>query len=975
MNSSEEEKEASKAVPLDLAKSQVTTVKTIESKSPLVMSSQSLRGVRVLSQTVSNPNAVSLGNAIITTSLISQAVLKPVDSSRPTTTTQSLTTSNLSRPAQITFSPAAPLIAQSTSGTSYHVPRGPAVVANLAAPRSNVTTVRAPMVVTAQSNQPHAFVRPQRPPNAGQGTAWLTNTQNGSQIKGASTVLSSPVKGAMVTGKPQIIARTQGQPITSGISSIRPNTILQSTITIGQSGVTGQMQPFKPGGTTIQTLGTTVAQVLPNRTQAVVYTANTPQFTPTTRITVSNTTLSAQRLPQTRITSQVPAARLTVPMNVSQSCTRLVAPQTTVLTSGMRLSTVSTSQQPTVLSSTPATRITTQPSGTIGRLSVATAPTVSTANILGSTRISTLNLQNLHSLVAVANSAQQRNVQAQVPKVITQPAQGTIHLTPLSTTVKTTPSIVTTIARTINVPSVAVSQRQTNVLPSQAVSIAKVFNQATDVAHGTSPATTTANVFIHTPSSQQQPIRRTSQSPTPVSGTCFAPCSSTAPATTVATYTLASGTYFYDNSTSTYSVNRNFANQQPFTTLATQNVQQQAARQTPVLSSQQVHGVAGSNQPQQPLRFNPMMVVEQSQQPQRPSSQPPAQSQTFQQTFQASAGVGVDPQPLANAAETLLQQQAAPKTTSSPRPSILRKRDHEGAPLKAAKNLQPVLATIPSAQQQQQPPLSPPSRPDSRGNGHSSGGSTTISATSSPGIAEINEDSNHATVVNNLKEEEESKPPLEMSPRKKPRKQQLTGNDLDEHNDDMQFISESTVKKENEDSDANHSDEVKDRVSEVAVTTVRKPASVSLLNSYRQNWKATHNHYLRHSDVRPKDERRPSIMDLANQYRVQEKINGWKIHHLTTQMEDLADQEQGVYNQLTELLKCTESEENCRQYDKEINRVNELIKGNLQRIKIINDGMIEAKSQIMKIFDHKVHVMDIINRCASKRNFKKREKS
>jgi histone deacetylase complex subunit SAP130 len=49
--------------------------------------------------------------------------------------------------------------------------------------------------------------------------------------------------------------------------------------------------------------------------------------------------------------------------------------------------------------------------------------------------------------------------------------------------------------------------------------------------------------------------------------------------------------------------------------------------------------------------------------------------------------------------------------------------------------------------------------------------------------------------------------------------------------------------------------------------------------------------------------------------------------------------------------------------------------GNLQRIKIINDGMIEAKTQIMKIFDHKGHVTDIINRCASKRNFKKRDKS
>lgn len=113
-----------------------------------------------------------------------------------------------------------------------------------------------------------------------------------------------------------------------------------------------------------------------------------------------------------------------------------------------------------------------------------------------------------------------------------------------------------------------------------------------------------------------------------------------------------------------------------------------------------------------------------------------------------------------------------------------------------------------------------------------------------------------------------------------------TGNDLDENKDDMQFISDHPAKKD-EDSDMNQSDEPKDGAPDGQVTTVRKPASASLLNSYRQNWKATHNHYLRHSDVRPKDERRPTIMDLANQYRVQEKVNGWKIHHLSTQMEDL----------------------------------------------------------------------------------------
>lgn len=47
----------------------------------------------------------------------------------------------------------------------------------------------------------------------------------------------------------------------------------------------------------------------------------------------------------------------------------------------------------------------------------------------------------------------------------------------------------------------------------------------------------------------------------------------------------------------------------------------------------------------------------------------------------------------------------------------------------------------------------------------------------------------------------------------------------------------------------------------------------------------------------------------------------------------------------------------------------------MQRVKIIKDGMVEANTAIMKIFDHKVHVTDIINRCASKRNYKKREKT
>lgn len=104
----------------------------------------------------------------------------------------------------------------------------------------------------------------------------------------------------------------------------------------------------------------------------------------------------------------------------------------------------------------------------------------------------------------------------------------------------------------------------------------------------------------------------------------------------------------------------------------------------------------------------------------------------------------------------------------------------------------------------------------------------------------------------------------------------------------MQFLSDNNMKKEADDSDGNRSDGPKDGAPEASqISAVRKPASASLLNSYRQTWKTTHNHYLRYSDVRPKDERKPTIIDLANQTGVMEKVNGWKIHHLSTQMEDL----------------------------------------------------------------------------------------
>lgn len=57
--------------------------------------------------------------------------------------------------------------------------------------------------------------------------------------------------------------------------------------------------------------------------------------------------------------------------------------------------------------------------------------------------------------------------------------------------------------------------------------------------------------------------------------------------------------------------------------------------------------------------------------------------------------------------------------------------------------------------------------------------------------------------------------------------------------------------------------------------------------SYKQTWKAANNHFQRYTDVKQREERRPTVMDIANQSHILQKVNGWKIYHLSAQIEDL----------------------------------------------------------------------------------------
>ncbi|XP_078039180.1 uncharacterized protein LOC144471214 [Augochlora pura] len=316
------------------------------------------------------------------------------------------------------------------------------------------------------------------------------------------------------------------------------------------------------------------------------------------------------------------------------------------------------------------------------------------------------------------------------------------------------------------------------------------------------------------------------------------------------------------------------------------------------------------------------------------------------------------------------------KPNASPRPSILRKRDHDNSPVKGvAKNLVPVLTSLPPVTTSS-PPCSP--RGDQDGGGCQSSGSTTVSATSSPGLDEEPEQSR---ITMN--------PTVEMSPRKKPRKQQLTSVELTESRcteEEMQFITEERMKKEVKDEPKEKSsdkrqisntqrDIIKSPTQQTTVTIRTRPTPSLLGPSWKNRWSSRLHHYRRPSEVRPREERRPTVAEIAQQKHVLQKLNGWKVYHLTAQMEDIADLEKQVHEKLKTTLTMLESQQNVRnRQDDGLERVNELIKGNMQRSSLISEGMNEARTQLIAIFQHKGPITDILQRCGNKRAQKKRDK-
>ncbi|XP_074657300.1 uncharacterized protein LOC141910509 [Tubulanus polymorphus] len=349
--------------------------------------------------------------------------------------------------------------------------------------------------------------------------------------------------------------------------------------------------------------------------------------------------------------------------------------------------------------------------------------------------------------------------------------------------------------------------------------------------------------------------------------------------------------------------------------------------------------------------------------------------------------------------------------TTSPRPSILRKRQHD-TPIIVKK----CVSDPSSATSSPRPDTTPRSNTSSPGPKSSHLDLSMIrdmtsqdSNHSSTDTASSAENSTNSTPTENIRIKSEpldsienggpsigtpthhlsSINSIEASPRKKPRKQLLHA---------TPDVTQQDIKEESV--NVSSGDELETVVAAAQVLTsgptpakrkkcdnyvddegvkwvsMRKRNHVALLQSYNYNWKSRNNHFLRYSDVKSKDERRPTVNELSNQKGVQAKAGGWKMFHLSTQMDDIIDLEKDVKTKIKAIQDCLAPQtKHYSVVEDDLAMVHELTQGNMQRCQLVADQVEEAKQAMMKILDHKTKVMDIVSKHHSKRTVKKKERS
>lgn len=337
---------------------------------------------------------------------------------------------------------------------------------------------------------------------------------------------------------------------------------------------------------------------------------------------------------------------------------------------------------------------------------------------------------------------------------------------------------------------------------------------------------------------------------------------------------------------------------------------------------------------------------------------------------------------------------------ASPRPSILRKRTNEGPVKKPVCGLNTMDRHSPrpdsrtdSAPQSNTSSPKTPATP--AGESQSSTDTALSSEATTPtqnNMAELKikqepmdslENGLSAAISSSIASLSNSLPnSTDASPRKKPRKQLLNANeelkDAVSSDDEEEKLAVDSVKEEEEDTQSEYREEYVDDEG-IRWTIEKCRPSVSLMNFYSISWKPRNNHFNRHTDIKPKEERRPTVNELANQRGAVQKASGWKLYHMAAQMEDLNDLEKTLLSKFSTIQSALsprpQSKLNVVSMEDELSMMHELTQANIQRCKLIMDQLEESKANMLKVLEHKQKISEIINKHVSKRPIKKKERS
>ncbi|KAL8595664.1 hypothetical protein ACOMHN_025700 [Nucella lapillus] len=158
-------------------------------------------------------------------------------------------------------------------------------------------------------------------------------------------------------------------------------------------------------------------------------------------------------------------------------------------------------------------------------------------------------------------------------------------------------------------------------------------------------------------------------------------------------------------------------------------------------------------------------------------------------------------------------------------------------------------------------------------------------------------------------------------------------------------------------------------------TKERTKPYMPLMNDNAFDWKPRFNHFQRHSDVKSKDERNPTLNELISQRGIVQKASGWKLYYVSTQVEEVMENEKDLELRLEKLKERLDAEAASRAAnEQDFHRLLELAQGNLQRCKVVRQQLMEAKVNMLNLLKHEPKIQEIITKNLAKRTIKKKER-